>query len=78
MLALLAAAAPALALLTLGASLPDVATHGSVRETGLAVLGKLVVLPALVWLLARLAGLAPGPTAIAVVTASVALSLLRG
>ena len=69
LLALLAAAAPTLALLTLGASLPDVATHGSVRETGLAVLGKLVVLPVLVWLLARGVGLAPGPTAIAVVAA---------
>lgn len=69
LLALLAAAAPTLALLTLGASLPDVATQGSARETGLAVLGKLVALPALVWLLARLVGLAPGPTAVAVVAA---------
>ena len=69
LLATLAAAAPAMALLTLGASLPDVATQGSVRETGLAVLGKLVALPLLVWGLARLAGLGAEATAIAVVTA---------
>ena len=70
LLAMLAAAAPAVALITLGASLPGVATQGSVRETGLAVAGKLVVLPLLVWALARLAGLAPQATAVAVVTAA--------
>lgn len=69
LLAMLGAAAPALALFALGASLPDFATQGSAREAGLATVLKLVALPMLVWGLARLAGFEPLQTAVAVVTA---------
>ena len=68
-LAMLGAAAPTLALFSLGASLPGFAAQGSVRETGVATLLKLVALPAIVWGLAHAAGLGPLPTAVAVLTA---------
>lgn len=68
-LAMLGGAAPTLALFGLGASLPDFAAQGSVRETGLATVLKLVVQPALVWAAAHLVGLGPLATAVAVVTA---------
>ena len=69
LLAMLAAAAPTLALFSLGASLPDFAAQGSARETGLATVLKLVALPLLVWAAAGLTGLPPLPTAVAVLTA---------
>ena len=69
LLAMLGAAAPTLALFSLGASLPDFAKQGSVRETGVATLLKLAALPAVVWGLAHAAGLGPLPTAVAVLTA---------
>ncbi len=69
LLAMLGAAAPTLALFCLGASLPDFATQGSVRETGLALVLKLAVLPALVWGAVTLAGAGPLAAAVAVVTA---------
>ncbi len=69
LLGMLAEAAPTLALFTLGASLPDFAAQGSARETGLATVLKLVALPLLVWAAAALTGLAPLPTAVAVLTA---------
>jgi len=69
LLAMLGGAGPTLALFTLGAGLPDFAAQGSAREAGLATLLKLAALPALVWGLARLAGLGPLPTAVAVLTA---------
>ena len=47
LLAMLGAGAPALALFGLGASLPDFAAQGSVRETGVAAVLKLVVQPLL-------------------------------
>ena len=69
LLAMLAAAAPTMALFSLGASLPDFATQGSARETGLATALKLAALPALVWLTAGLLHLPPLATAVAVITA---------
>ena len=69
LLAMLGAAAPTLALFSLGASLPDFAAQGNMRETGLALVLKLAAQPALVWLFAHLAGLDPLPTAVAVLTA---------
>ena len=69
LLAMLAAAAPTLALFSLGASLPDFAAKGNLRETGLATLLKLVVQPFLVWAFAHVAGVAPLTTAVLVVTA---------
>ena len=69
LLMLLAGAAPAVALFSLGASLPDFAAQGSVRETGLAVVLKLVVQPLLVWGLGLAVGLAPLPMAVAVLVA---------
>ncbi len=70
LLAMLGAAAPTLALFSLGASLPDFAARGYVRETGVALVLKLLVLPALVWGVVRLAGLDPLPAAVAIVTAA--------
>ena len=69
LLGMLGAAAPTLALFTLGASLPDVAAQGNVRETGVALVLKLLLQPALVWLFGHWAGLAPLPLAVAVLTA---------
>ncbi len=69
LLAMLGAGAPALALFGLGASLPDFAAQGNVRETGVAAVLKLVVQPLLVWALAHAAGLGPVPTAVIVLTA---------
>lgn len=69
LLGMMGGAAPTLALFTLGASLPDFAAQGSVRETGIATLLKLLALPALVWGLALLAGLGPLATAVVVLTA---------
>lgn len=68
-LALLGGAAPPLALFCLGASLPSFAVRGALREAGLATLLKLLLLPALVWGLARLFGFGALPTAVAVLTA---------
>lgn len=70
LLAMLGAAAPTLALFSLGASLPDFAARGSVRETGVALVLKLLVLPALVWATVRLVGMDPLPAAVAIVTAA--------
>lgn len=69
LLAMLGAAGPTLALFCLGASLPEFAAKGSLRETGLTTTLKLVVMPLLVWTFAHLAGLGPLPTAVAVLTA---------
>ena len=69
LLGMLGAAGPTLALFSLGASLPDFASQGNLRETGLAVALKLVALPLLVWTFAHLAGLAALPTAVMVMTA---------
>ena len=69
LVSLLAAAAPSLALFSLGASLPGFATQGSLRETGLATVLKLVALPALVWVAAKATGMAGLPMAVAVLTA---------
>lgn len=49
--------------------MPDFAAQESLREAGLATALKLVAQPLLVWALAHLAGLAPLPTAIAVLVA---------
>ena len=70
LLAMLGAAAPTLALFSLGASLPDFAARGSVRETGVALGLKLLVLPILVWGVVHAAGLDPLPAAVAVLTAA--------
>ncbi len=66
---LLAAAGPALALFSLGASLPGFAMQGSLRETGIATVLKLAIFPLLVWVVARVVGLGPVPIAVAVLTA---------
>jgi len=68
LLAMLGSAAPTLALFSLGASLPDFAARGSLRETGVALVLKLLVLPVLVWTVVRLAGVDPVPAAVAIVT----------
>lgn len=62
------AAAPA-ALFCLGATLPGFAGRGALREAGVATALKLLLLPALVWGGAKLAGLGPLPTAVAVLAA---------
>jgi malonate transporter len=49
LLAMLAGAAPTMALFALGGTLPGMAARGSVREAGLATGLKLVLLPLLVW-----------------------------
>ena len=69
LLGMLGAAGPTLALFCLGASLPEFAAKGSVRETGVATGLKLVAMPLLVWGFAHLAGLGPLPMAVAVLTA---------
>ena len=69
LLAMLAGAAPTMALFALGGTLPGMAARGNLRETGLATTLKLVVLPSLVWAAAHWAGLGPLQTAVAVVTA---------
>lgn len=69
LLAMLGAAGPTLALFCLGASLPDLAARGSLRETGVALVLKLLLMPVMVWGLAHLAGLGPLPTAVAVLAA---------
>ena len=70
LLAMLGAAAPTLALFSLGSSLPDYAARGSARETGVALVLKLLVLPGLVWAVVRIVGLDPLPAAVAIVTAA--------
>ncbi|MBC7800015.1 MAG: AEC family transporter [Gemmatimonadaceae bacterium] len=69
LLAMLGAAAPTLALFSLGASLPDFAAQGSLREAVLATVLKLLALPALVWAGAWAAGTPPLATAVLVLTA---------
>ena len=69
LLAMLGAAAPTLALFSLGASLPDFAAQGSLREAGLATVLKLVALPLLIWVGATFAGFGPLATAVVVMTA---------
>lgn len=69
LLGMLGAGAPALALFGLGATLPEFAAQGSLRETGLTTLLKLIVQPGLMWLGASLLGLGPLATAVAVITA---------
>ena len=69
LLQMMGAAAPPVALFCLGATLPGFAGRGALRQAGIAAALKLVLLPALVWGGAGLAGLAPLPTAVAVVTA---------
>ena len=66
---MLGAGAPALALFGLGASLPEFAAQGSVRETGLTTVLKLLVQPLLVWAAAAAVGLPPLATAVTVITA---------
>ena len=69
LLSMIGGAGPTLALFCLGASLPDFAAQGNMRETGLALVLKLLVQPVLVWAAAHLAGLDPLATAVAVLTA---------
>ena len=73
LLAMLGACGPTLALLCLGASLPSLSVGAGQRrtmvETALAGTMKLLVQPALVWGLARLAGVDALSTAVAVLTA---------
>lgn len=69
LLDMLGAGAPALALFGLGASLPDFAARGSVRETGMTTGLKLLVQPLLVWAAAAMVGLEPLATAVTVITA---------
>lgn len=69
LLAMLGAAAPTLALFSLGASLPDFAAQGSLREAGLATALKLVVQPLLIWACAATVGLGPLAMAVLVMTA---------
>lgn len=69
LLAMVGGAGPTLALFCLGASLPDFAAQGSIREAGVALVLKLALMPALVWGFAHLAGLGPLPTAVAVLVA---------
>lgn len=69
LLVLLGGLASPLALFTLGGTLPDFASEGSVRETGLAAVLKLLVLPALVWGLCTGLAVPPLQTAVAVMTA---------
>lgn len=69
LLAMLGAAAPTLALFSLGASLPDFAAQGSLREAGLATMLKLIVQPLLIWACAAITGLSPLATAVVVMTA---------
>lgn len=68
---LLGAAAPAAALFCLGASLAGFgAVAGAWREVSLALLLKMLALPALVWAAAAAAGLGPLETAVAVTAAA--------
>jgi len=69
LLDMLGAGAPALALFGLGASLPEFASRGSVRETGLTTVLKLLVQPLLVWAASAAVGLPPLATAVTVITA---------
>ena len=69
--ALLGAMASPLALFTLGGSLPDFASQGSVREAGISAVLKLLVLPALVWLLGTAWAVPPFPLAVAVTAGGV-------
>lgn len=69
LLDMLGAGAPALALFGLGASLPEFAARGNVRETGLVLALKLVIQPVLVLAAAKAVGMGPLSTAVMVVTA---------
>lgn len=69
LLMMLGAAAPTLALFSLGTSLPDFAAQGSLREAGLAAMLKLVAQPLLMWACAAIVGLGPLATAVIVMTA---------
>lgn len=71
LLALLGAAAPTLALICLGASLPGLPGRAALREVVLATALKLVVMPALIWALATAARMEPFAAAVLVVTAGV-------
>lgn len=68
LLRLLGAAAVPLALICLGGSLPAPKPGALGMDAILGIVLKLAVLPALVWLIGRWAGLAPLPLAVAVVT----------
>lgn len=69
LLGLLGACGPTLALFCLGATLPGAPVRAAAREAVLSTAVKLLLMPALVWALCRLAGFAPLPTAVAVLTA---------
>ena len=69
LLTLLGGMGAPLALISLGATLPDFASEGSVRETGFTAVLKLLVLPGLVWVLCMVFRLPPLETAVAVTTA---------
>ncbi len=67
-LKMLGAAGPPLALFCLGASLPVVKVGGVAREVLICSALKLIVMPLLVWLVARTAGLSGLPLAVAIMT----------
>jgi predicted permease len=69
-LELLGAAAPPVALFCLGASLAGFDARAGWRETLLTLLLKLAAMPLLVWIFARLLGLSPLETAVAVLAAA--------
>ena len=69
LLAMLGAAAPTLALICLGASLPGSPGRTALREVGLSTALKLVAMPALIWALAAATKLEPFAAAVLVVTA---------
>ena len=69
LLSLLGGMGAPLALISLGATLPDFAHEGSVRETGLTAVLKLLVLPSLVWALCAAFRVPPFETAVVVTTA---------
>jgi malonate transporter len=68
-LTLLGNAAPPAALFCMGATLAGFSPRGAAAQVVLACLGKLLVMPALVFLLGRAVGLAPLPLTVAVITA---------
>lgn len=67
---LLGAASPPVALFCLGGSLFGLSAAALWRETAMIAAVKLLAMPALVWLLARLLGLGPVETAVAVTMAA--------
>ncbi|MDB5415208.1 MAG: family transporter [Rubritepida sp.] len=69
-LQMLGAAAPPVALFCLGGSLNGFDARAGWRQTGITVALKLTALPAIVWIITHLMGLAPLEVAVAVTTAA--------